>query len=87
MSTSAAWRSPAVRDQAKGQRVAGDPILKLEARHGTDSSQTPRWREMDSNHRFRDPEWRFHFGEWGLANTTRGLCPSFDSMVACNAST
>ena len=53
VSTSAAWRSPAVRDQAKGQRVAGDPILKLEARHGTDSSQTPRWREQDSNHRFR----------------------------------
>ena len=25
---------------------------------------------MDSNHRFRDPEWRFHFGEWGLANTS-----------------
>ena len=49
VSTSAAWRSPAVRDQAKGQRVAGDPNLKLEARRGTDSSQTPRWRELDSN--------------------------------------
>jgi len=27
VSISAAWRSPAVRDQAKGQRVAGDPNL------------------------------------------------------------
>jgi len=54
VSTSAAWRSPAVRDQAKGQRVAGDPNLKLEARHGTDSSQTPRWREADSNHQSRE---------------------------------
>src|SRR6516164_1483573 len=44
VSTSAAWRSPAVRDQTKGRRVAGDPNLKLEAPHGTDSSQTPRWR-------------------------------------------
>src|SRR6516164_390051 len=44
VSTSAAWRSPAVRDQAKGRRVAGDPNLKSETPHGTDSSQTPRWR-------------------------------------------
>jgi uncharacterized protein DUF1810 len=43
VSTSAACRS--VRDQA----AAGDPNLKLEAPHGTDSSQTPRWRETDSN--------------------------------------
>src|SRR5215472_3093292 len=44
--TSAACRSPAVRDQAKGRRAAGDPNLKLEAPHETDSSQTqtPRWR-------------------------------------------
>ena len=34
------------------QRV--DAALKLEARHGTDSSQTPRWRKADSNPRFRD---------------------------------
>jgi hypothetical protein len=33
-----------VRDQAKGRRAAGDPNLKLEAPHETDSSQTPRWR-------------------------------------------
>src|SRR5215471_2203498 len=44
--TSAACRSPAVRDQAKGRRAAGDPNLKLEAPHGTDSSQTPRWRRQ-----------------------------------------
>src|SRR6516164_7803909 len=50
VSTSAACRSPAARDQAKGRRVAGDPNLKLEAPRGTDSSQTPRWRKMDSNH-------------------------------------
>ena len=49
VSTSAACRSPTVRDQAKGRRAAGDPNLKLEAPHGTDNSQTPRWREMDSN--------------------------------------
>jgi len=34
-STSAAWRSPAVRDQAKGRRAAGDSNLKLEAPDGT----------------------------------------------------
>ena len=56
VSTSAACRSPAVRDQAKGRRAAGDPNLKLEAPHGTDSSQTPRWREPDSNHRSRSCE-------------------------------
>src|SRR6516225_4001647 len=49
VSTSAAWRSPAVRDQAKGRRVVGDPNLKLETPHGTDSSQTPRWRTWDLN--------------------------------------
>src|SRR6516165_5103243 len=49
VSTSAAWRSPAVRDQTKGRRVAGDPNLKLEAPHGTDSSQTQRWRKADAN--------------------------------------
>jgi len=42
VSTSAAWRSPTVRDQAKGRRVAGNSNLKSEAPHGTDSSQTPR---------------------------------------------
>ena len=42
VSTSAACRFPAVRDRAKGRRAAGDPNLKLEAPHGTDSSQTPR---------------------------------------------
>src|SRR5215472_11366863 len=47
VSTSAACRS--VRDQA----AAGDPNLKLEAPHGTDSSQTPRWREQDSNRGYR----------------------------------
>ena len=36
VSTSAACRSPAVRDQAKGRWAAGDPNLKLEAPHGTD---------------------------------------------------
>src|SRR6516164_2654556 len=53
VSTSATCRSPAARDQAKGRRVAGDPNLKLEAPRGTDSSQTPRWRKPDSNHRSR----------------------------------
>ena len=48
-STSAAWRSPAVRDQAKGRRAAGDSNLKLEAPDGTDSSQTPRWGKTHSN--------------------------------------
>ena len=62
VSTSAACRSPAARDQAKGRRVAGDPNLKLEAPRGTDSSQTPRWREQDSNHRFR-PRARLLGGE------------------------
>ena len=38
---------------AKGRRAAGDPNLKLEAPYGTDSSQTPRWREPDSNLRYR----------------------------------
>src|SRR6516162_3352037 len=52
VSTSAACRSPAVRDQAKGRRAAGDPNLKLEAPHGTDSSQTPRWKGMDAKFRF-----------------------------------
>ena len=33
--------------------AAGDPNLKLEAPHGTDSSQTPRWSGMDSNVQFR----------------------------------
>ena len=42
---SAACRSPAVRGQAKGRRAAGDQNLKLEAPHGIDSSQTPRWRK------------------------------------------
>jgi hypothetical protein len=51
VSTSAACRSPAVRDQAKGRRAAGDPNLKLEAPHGTDSSQTPRRSERNSNSR------------------------------------
>ena len=51
VSTSAACRSPAVRDQAKSRRAAGDPKLKLEAPPGTDSSQTPRWREADPNRR------------------------------------
>jgi hypothetical protein len=45
----AACRSPAVWDQAKGRRAASDPNLKLEAPHGTDSSQAPRWRKPDSN--------------------------------------
>jgi len=31
VSKAAEWRSPVVRDQAKGRRVAGDPNLKLEA--------------------------------------------------------
>src|SRR5215831_9914357 len=53
VSTSAACRSPAVRDQAKGRRAAGDPNRKLEAPHGTDSSQTPRWKEQDSNPGYR----------------------------------
>ena len=48
-STSAAWRSPAVRDQAKGRRAAGESNLKLEAPDGTDSSQTPRWGKTHSN--------------------------------------
>jgi hypothetical protein len=43
------YHHPAVRDPAKGRRVAGDRNLKLEAPHGTDSSQTHRWREMDAN--------------------------------------
>ena len=49
MSTSAACRSPAVRDQAKGRRAAGESNLKLEAPDGTDSSQTPRWGKTHSN--------------------------------------
>ena len=56
MSISAACRSPAARDQANGRWAAGDPNLKLEAPHGTDSPQTPRWREMDSNHWSRHGE-------------------------------
>src|SRR6516165_3662151 len=36
--TSAACRSPAIRGEAKGRRAAGDPNLKLETPHGSDSS-------------------------------------------------
>jgi hypothetical protein len=47
----ARWTSPALGQ--KNPLPAGDPNPKLEALHGTDSSQTPRWREMDSNPRSR----------------------------------
>src|SRR5215472_1861890 len=64
VSTSAACRS--VRDQA----AAGDPNLKLEAPHGTDSSQTHRWRgesaansSRKSNSRAAPQMGRFH-GDW-----------------------
>ena len=36
--TSAACRSPAIRGEAKGRRAAGDPNLKLDTPHGSDSS-------------------------------------------------
>jgi hypothetical protein len=79
VSTSAACRSPAVRDQAKGRRAADDPNLKLEAPHGTDSSQTPRWRKTDSNLWFRISGKRFFFllYRFGAANW-QGATAGFD---------
>ena len=70
VSTSAACRSPAARDQAKGRRVAGDRNLKLEAPRGTDSSQTPRWREMNSNFRFRDRQAKWRRMRYGFSCST-----------------
>ena len=53
---------------AKRRRAAGDPNLKLETPHRTDSSQTPRWRKRDSNRRSHIP----NGGSFETARSTLG---------------
>jgi hypothetical protein len=79
VSTWAACCSPAVQDQAKGRRAAGNPNLQLEAPHGTDSSQTPRWRETDSNLYGAFPvKWSFGL----LVVLCSEVCPGKASMFS-----
>ena len=66
--TSAAMLLSGCTGPAKRRRAAGDPNLKLETPHRTDSSQTPRWRKRDSNRRSHIP----NGGSFETARSTLG---------------
>lgn len=60
-----------VDDEPSGKPRA--QFLKLEAPHGTDSSQTPRWREMDSNYWYRGTKAVNFRSIPGIAGVSAGL--------------